>query len=214
MTPIACTLTPDAYRRRIDDLGTLAARALRSRELTADGERLTFDRSAEIGESCAPPSRPRRAAARSCAWTSGAAVTRWSSTSQGRTTLDPSSRSCSCCSDGMPKPAREFFDAASIPWSPVAGQPGVSERVLARDDATGTVTRMLRWEPGLDTSAGGPVAHDHVEEVLLLTGSIRDLTLGETFRAGFYACRPPGMVHGPWVTIDGCEMLEITYRAR
>jgi hypothetical protein len=40
--PIACTLTPGQYRERTDDLSSLAARALRSREQTADGERLVF----------------------------------------------------------------------------------------------------------------------------------------------------------------------------
>ena len=45
--PIACTLTPGAYRERIEALTALAARALRSRERTADGERLTFADSAE-----------------------------------------------------------------------------------------------------------------------------------------------------------------------
>lgn len=44
--PIACTLTSGAYRDRVDELAALAARALRSREPTADGERLTFDGSA------------------------------------------------------------------------------------------------------------------------------------------------------------------------
>jgi len=40
--PIACTLTPDRYKERTDALAALAARALRSREQTADGARLTF----------------------------------------------------------------------------------------------------------------------------------------------------------------------------
>jgi hypothetical protein len=40
--PIACTRSPDQYRGRTDDLAALAARALRSREPTAEGERLTF----------------------------------------------------------------------------------------------------------------------------------------------------------------------------
>jgi hypothetical protein len=40
--PIACTLTPAELRERQDQLGALAARALRSRERTAAGERLTF----------------------------------------------------------------------------------------------------------------------------------------------------------------------------
>ncbi|MFE9002721.1 hypothetical protein ACFYOY_11325 [Streptomyces sp. NPDC007875] len=40
---------------------------------------------------------------------------------------------------------------------------------------------------------------------------MRDLTLGRTFSRGFYACRPPGMPHGPWVTEEGVTMLVITY---
>jgi hypothetical protein len=43
-TPIACTLTHDQYRVRVADLASLAERALRSRERTDRGERLTFDR--------------------------------------------------------------------------------------------------------------------------------------------------------------------------
>jgi hypothetical protein len=112
----------------------------------------------------------------------------------------------------MPKPALEFFPVASVPWTVVS--PGVSERVLARDPGDGTLTRILRWEPGLDTSALGPALHDYAEEVLILSGSMRDLTLDATFRAGDYACRPPGMAHGPWVTEDGCEMLEVRHSRR
>ena len=108
------------------------------------------------------------------------------------------------------KPALEFFPAAEVPWAEVAE--GVSERVLARDAATGMLTRILRWAPGVDTSADGPVTHEHVEEVLILAGSMHDLALDRTFAAGDYACRPPGMVHGPWRTDDGCEMLEVRYR--
>ncbi len=40
--PIACVLRPAEFRGRIDELSALAARALRSREPTADGERLIF----------------------------------------------------------------------------------------------------------------------------------------------------------------------------
>lgn len=40
--PIACTLPPDAYRARTDELGALARPALRTREPTACGERLVF----------------------------------------------------------------------------------------------------------------------------------------------------------------------------
>ena len=107
----------------------------------------------------------------------------------------------------------EFFDTEAVPWTPVTSRPGVSERILAREPSNGLRTAMVRWEPGLDTSSAGPVAHDYFEEVLILSGSLHDLGLRETFSAGFYACRPPGMVHGPWTTADGCVMLEIQYAA-
>jgi hypothetical protein len=105
----------------------------------------------------------------------------------------------------------EFLDTDTIPWSPVTRRPGVSERILARDPSHGLLTRMVRWEPGLDTSSAGPVAHDYFEEVLILSGSLHDLGLRQTFSVGSYACRPPGMVHGPWTSADGCVMLEIQY---
>ena len=111
----------------------------------------------------------------------------------------------------MGKPAIEFLDVDTIPWSPVAQQPGVSERVLAQDPSSGLLTRMVQWAPGVDTSSAGAVAHDYFEEVFILSGSIHDVTLGQTFAAGCYACRPPGMVHGPWKTVDGCVMLEVRY---
>lgn len=46
--PIACTLTPGQYRSRTAQLSALAQRALRSREQTDHGERLTFDAGDEI----------------------------------------------------------------------------------------------------------------------------------------------------------------------
>jgi ChrR-like protein with cupin domain len=112
------------------------------------------------------------------------------------------------------KPALEFFDTESLPWSAVGGEAGVSQRVLAEDPATGLLTRLLRWDPGVNTSAAGPVAHDYFEEVLVISGSLHDLRLGQTFGAGYYACRPPGMLHGPWESVEGCIMLETRYEGR
>lgn len=114
----------------------------------------------------------------------------------------------------MGKNEQEFYDTETVPWTQVSGhpgQPGVSERILARDPTNGLLTRMVRWDPGLDTSSDGSVVHDHFEEVLILSGSMHDLGLRQTFSAGFYASRPPGMVHGPWTTAEGCVMLEIQY---
>jgi len=106
------------------------------------------------------------------------------------------------------KQQREFHAVADVPWRPSA--PGVEERVLSAQDAT-ILTRIARWAPGTDTSEAGVIRHEYVEEVYLLEGDLHDLTLGQTFTAGQYACRPPGMPHGPYRTESGCTMLEIRH---
>ena len=114
----------------------------------------------------------------------------------------------------MPKPEHEFFDVEKIPYTACAGNvPTLTERVLARDDASGTATRILHFEPGTDTTPNGVQVHDFWEEVYVVSGSLIDLERGETFTAGMYACRPPGMRHGPWRSDDGCTTFEVRYRA-
>ncbi|MQA82130.1 MAG: cupin [Streptosporangiales bacterium] len=114
----------------------------------------------------------------------------------------------------MAKPEHEFFDVGTIGFTPCAGDAGgLTERILADDPDTGVATRMLRLDPGCDTSPNGVQEHDFWEEVYILEGSMTDLRLDETFRAGTYACRPPGMPHGPWQSDDGCLTFEVRYRA-
>ena len=112
----------------------------------------------------------------------------------------------------MSKPELEFFAPDDIEWRPVPGNAdGLFERILAADPEQGVATRMLRFAPGTDTTPNGVQVHDFYEEVYILEGSIHDLELGETFSAGMYACRPPGMRHGPWASTDGCLTFEVRY---
>lgn len=112
----------------------------------------------------------------------------------------------------MAKPELEFFDVSSIGWTRCEGTAeGLTERILARQGDTGVATRMLRFEPGCDTSPNGVQVHEFWEEVYVLEGSLTDLSLGQTFTAGMYACRPPGMAHGPWTSSAGCLTFEVRY---
>lgn len=108
------------------------------------------------------------------------------------------------------KAEHEFFDTAAVPWQPTEVA-GVSEKVLSRG-AGAILTRLARWDAGLDTRAAGIIRHEYVEEVYLLSGDLADLRLGRTFGPGDYACRPVGMPHGPYRTETGCVMLEIRYQ--
>ena len=113
----------------------------------------------------------------------------------------------------MPKAEREFFPTEHVEWTPTGGVVGLSERILATDPDTGIATRMLRFEPATNTSSAGPQVHSFWAEVYILEGSLHDLSLNQTFVAGMYACRPPGMPHGPWVAPEGCVTFEVRYRA-
>jgi ChrR Cupin-like domain len=111
----------------------------------------------------------------------------------------------------MAKPEFEFFDPTFLATRLVGGIAGLTEKILSHDPETGDYTRMLQFAPGTDTSPMGVQQHDFWEEVMILEGSIHDLTLDRTFVAGMYACRPPGMPHGPWRSPNGCRTLEIRY---
>ena len=116
----------------------------------------------------------------------------------------------------MPKPELEFFKPDSVPWEPVAGSrtggaggPGVEQKILSRDPETGDLTRLLRFAAGVETTE--TIAHDFWEEVWILEGELIDLGKQQTFTAGMYACRPPGMGHGPYRVPKGCVTLELRY---
>jgi hypothetical protein len=105
----------------------------------------------------------------------------------------------------------EFFDVSALPWEPIPGPAGLSERILSGDRHSPDHSRMLRFEAGTVTEQ--TLVHDYWEEVWILEGSLHDLRLGQTFTAGMYACRPPGMQHGPWRSPEGCTTFEVRYRA-
>lgn len=116
----------------------------------------------------------------------------------------------------VPKSELEFLDPLAggrFAWAPVAGDAtgALEEIVLAGAHEAGHVTRLLRFPPGADTSPNGTLTHEVWEEVWIVSGSITDLRLGETFTAGMYACRPPGMEHGPWASPDGAVTFEVRY---
>jgi hypothetical protein len=112
------------------------------------------------------------------------------------------------------KPELEFYPADDVAWTqPHVGVEGMEERILSMDPASGTVSRILRFGPGIDTTSVGVLRHDFWEEVYILSGDLHDFTFGKTFHAGDYACRPPGMPHGPWTSENGCLTFEVRYPA-
>jgi hypothetical protein len=112
----------------------------------------------------------------------------------------------------MAKPELEFHEPAAA-WRSTATA-GQAEQILAEDPLGGTCTRLLRFDPGCDTSASGTLTHDYWEEIYFISGDLTDLRLEQQFTAGDYACRPPGMEHGPWHSRGGALLFEVRYYAR
>jgi ChrR Cupin-like domain len=118
------------------------------------------------------------------------------------------------------KPHIEFSRVdLTIGWETPEGYPlTIRQKVLASDlnetAKSGSRTRLLRFDPGAFTVT--PFVHDHWEEVYLLSG---ELSVGsdargrggKAFAAPTYACRPPGVFHGPFSSDGGCLLFEIHY---
>ena len=115
----------------------------------------------------------------------------------------------------------EFFpvDMCREGWHTPPGYPaGIQQKILSgaldEENGRGIRTRLLRFDPGVFTTA--PFVHEYWEEVYLVSG---DLTVGndekgeggEKFAPNTYACRPPGVYHGPFKSEDGCVLMEIHY---
>lgn len=113
----------------------------------------------------------------------------------------------------MAKQELEFTDYRLFPEESLKIK-GLSQRFIAEDKETGVATRILQFEPGTNTSPDGVQVHDFWEELYIIEGSIIDLTLNQEFTAGMVACRPPGMLHGPWKAPNGCKIFEVRYYSK
>ena len=109
------------------------------------------------------------------------------------------------------KPELEF-QVPDGPWRAAGGSvEGIDEQIISYDEESGSYTRLMRFAAGVDSSPNGTLTHEFWEEVYIISGDLTDTRLGQTFRAGMYACRPPGMPHGPWTSVEGVLMIEFRY---
>jgi len=107
----------------------------------------------------------------------------------------------------MPRPALEFFDTEKVPWEPhVVGGKRIDpllQKILSYDDATGAVTLMVRYPKGFSHSS--LTYHTVTEELFIIQGRIK--MQGKEYGKGYYAFRPPGMVHGEMEVLEDNTIL-------
>ncbi len=97
-------------------------------------------------------------------------------------------------------------------WSPIAGLEGMAEELtLSIDEKTGEYTRLTRFHPGADTTPLGGKSHDYPEEVFIVSGRLYDQAFDMWLETGHYASRPSGEIHGPFISKEGCIVLEFSF---
>lgn len=96
-------------------------------------------------------------------------------------------------------------------WKAVEGSEGnLSQITIAEDSESGDYTRLTKFKSGYSTRAFGPKSHDYPEEIFVVSGRLYDEAFGLWLEPGYYASRPPGEVHGPFVAESDVVILEIS----
>lgn len=111
----------------------------------------------------------------------------------------------------MAKKEIEFIECqTAFAWQTVEGDfHGLKEKILSIDPETGNYTRLVQFPKGYEGKE--VLCHPFWEEIYILEGYLVDAQKNQTFQKGSYACRPPGMIHGPFRAPKGCITFEIRY---
>ncbi|MDA4110652.1 MULTISPECIES: cupin domain-containing protein [Mycolicibacterium] len=96
--------------------------------------------------------------------------------------------------------------AEEMPWR-AKSLPGVSERMLWRDDDSGASIAQIKIEKG----CGIPQNHCHASNqfMFVLSGSYKYLHSGEVLTTGSFYWNPAGNFHGPTEALEDTVFLEV-----
>lgn len=97
-------------------------------------------------------------------------------------------------------------------WQSIEGLENIAEELtLSIDSSTGEYTRLTRFHAGADTTPFGGKSHEYPEEIFIVSGRLYDQAFDMWLETGHYASRPPGEIHGPFKTEEGCVVLEVSF---
>ena len=106
----------------------------------------------------------------------------------------------------MPAIGEILLNAEGMEWREKS-LPGVSEKMLFRDEETGASVALIRFAKG----AGIPKPHSHAsnQSMYCLSGKYEYTATGLTLRPGMFYCNVKGNVHGPTYAHEDTIVVEI-----
>lgn len=97
-------------------------------------------------------------------------------------------------------------------WEVIDGSDGnLLQLTIAEDPQSGDYTRLTKFKSGYSTDAFGAKSHDYPEEIFVVSGRLYDKAFDIWLEPGFYASRPPGEIHGPFIADGDVVILEMSY---
>lgn len=97
-------------------------------------------------------------------------------------------------------------------WEPIEGTEGnITQLTIAEDAESGDYTRLTKFKGGYSTAKFGAKSHDYPEEIFVVSGRLYDEVFNMWLEPGYYASRPPGEVHGPFIAEGDVVILEMSY---
>jgi hypothetical protein len=97
-------------------------------------------------------------------------------------------------------------------WQEIEGSEGnLYQLTLAVDAQTGDYTRLTKFKDGYSTEQFGVKSHTYPEEIFVVSGRLYDKAFDMWLEPGFYASRPPGEAHGPFVADGEVVIFEISH---
>ena len=97
-------------------------------------------------------------------------------------------------------------------WESIPDSDGnLSQLTIAEDPESGDYTRLTKFKSGYSTKDFGAKSHAYPEEIFVVSGRLYDEAFGIWLEPGYYASRPPGEIHGPFVSDGDVVILEVSY---
>ena len=100
----------------------------------------------------------------------------------------------------------------SAAWETIEGSnSNLSQLTIAEDKKSGDYTRLTKFKSGYSSVTFGAKSHNYPEEIFVVSGRLYDEAFQMWLEPGYYASRPPGEVHGPFIADGDVIILEMSY---